>query len=72
MPERALNTRQQSALIMIGRGYLTTYAAASAPSLVKRGLVTDHGRWWGSRGHTRRYELTEAGRATLRTVLRKP
>lgn len=64
--DRPLSDRQMSALVMCGREFVSYYTGVSMPSLVKRGLVLDHGRYHVPRGHPRRYEISEAGREVVK------
>lgn len=58
---RPLTEGQLSRLRLIARGWITWDVSRSIPSLVKRGLVTDHGRYHASRGHESRYVISAEG-----------
>ena len=62
---RALTARQRTALELLARNFVSTRTAGSMPSLVQRGLAVDYGRYYASRGHNARYEITDAGSAEL-------
>ena len=53
-----LTERQETALKMVGLGYIPTYIVRSLPSLIRRGLVVQE---MVSGRRTGRYFLTEAG-----------
>lgn len=69
---KALTHRQETALVLVARGSVSSYAAKSCPSLVKRGLVRDCGprrlvRWEAtSAGSQLAAEITAERLALLR------
>lgn len=63
---RALTFRQESALVLVARGQVSSYTAKSCPSLVKRGLVRDCGL-----RRLVRWEATTAGSALADAITEK-